>query len=600
MGLTTSCLNNDFMERYPLDKPTSTSVFVSYDNFKTYAWGLYETFPKLGYGETETDNISYNSKQESGESTWIRNLYVVPTRAGGTSWSQYSFIRRVNLLLDNIDQAQMTEAEKNHWRSVGYFFRAYRYFTLLSAYGGVPWIDHVLADNESDIIYGKRESRDFIAQKIMEELKFAEANIKKEGDGNNTINQDVVQALLSRFSLFEGTWRKYHKLSNSELYLNECKRVSAELIKKHSTLHYSYDDLFNSIDLKGMNGILLYKPYNNDAEVVHSTSINGTTARSYYNVTKDMINSYVCSDGLPCSKSPLYKGDKNIYDEFENRDSRLLLHVTPPYRVDRSASSNAWDNKWTYTNNPRDRYYIDLLASLPKSKERQKILPFRQGFTGGILGTVPHFAFFNESQPWYPSQFGYNSWKYYNCYLDLGSQRNEETDFPIFRIEETMLNYAEAMVELGEFTQEIANQTINLIRARAGVGPLNVNQVNAEYDALRDKGDSRYADDYEVSPLLWEVRRERRVELFAEGYRFDDLRRWKKCHYALKKKLGQWVRKQDFPKNVKLKIHGGGTEGYLEFHPEQTHLWPEHYYLYPLPLDQLVLNTNLEQNPGWE
>lgn len=68
------CMNNDFLERYPLGSPTAETVFKSYDNFKTYAWGLYETFPALGYGETNTDNISYNSTRGSGETDWIREL----------------------------------------------------------------------------------------------------------------------------------------------------------------------------------------------------------------------------------------------------------------------------------------------------------------------------------------------------------------------------------------------------------------------------------------------------------------------------------------------------------------------------------------------
>ena len=61
MFLLSGCLNNDFMERYPLGNPTAETAFVSYDNFKAYAWGLYETFPALGYGsENATDDISYN------------------------------------------------------------------------------------------------------------------------------------------------------------------------------------------------------------------------------------------------------------------------------------------------------------------------------------------------------------------------------------------------------------------------------------------------------------------------------------------------------------------------------------------------------------
>ena len=47
-----------------------------------------------------------------------------------------------------------------------------------------------------------------------------------------------------------------------------------------------------------------------------------------------------------------------------------------------------------------------------------------------------------------------------------------------------------------------------------------------------DLGNSEVVGDYEVSPILWEVRRERRIELVYEGIRFDDIRRWGKLHYC--------------------------------------------------------------------
>lgn len=599
IALFSSCLNNDFMERYPLGNPTTETVFKNYDNFQTYAWGLYETFPSLNYGEATSDDISYNSVRESGESAWIRGIVQPPTSQSNTAWNYYSFIRRVNLMLDNIDQSVMSASEKEHWRSVGYFFRSYRYFSLLSSYGGVPWVDHVLKDNENDIIQGARESRDVIANHIYEDLKYAEEHIKVNGDGKNTINKVVVQTFLSRFCLFEGTWRKYHGLSDADKYLKECKRVSDEVLKVFPNIHSNYDELFNSLDLNGVAGIILYKPYLNAEGVVHAVSITGTTSLSYHNVTRDMVDSYLCSDGKPRWTSSLFLGDRDVYNEFKNRDHRLWLHVTPPYKVDRSASVNAWDNKWKYTDNPKDRCFMDSLKLFIKS-ERHKTLPFRQGHVGGILGEVPHFDFFTNGQPWYISAFGYNNWKYYNTILDEGSVRNEETDMPIFRVEEVMLNYAEAMAELNEFTQEVADRTINKLRSRANVAKMVVALVDDSFDPKRDLGNPDYPNDYAVSPLLWEIRRERRVELFSEGFRLDDLRRWKKCHYMMKKKLGQFVRKSDFPPSTKVTIDGGDSEGYLEFHPKPTVKWPDYYYLYAIPLNQIVLNSSLTQNPGWD
>lgn len=601
--ILSSCLNNDFMERVPLGNPTAETVFETYDNFKSYAWGLYETFPSLAYGDKDTDDISFNQTRESSESTWIRGLVNVPDKKDDTAWAQYSFIRRVNLMLDHIDSSKMSEAEKVHWRSVGYFFRSYRYFTLLQAYGGVPWIDHVLSDNETELINSTRSSREEIAKHMLEDLQYAEKNIGTD-DGRNTVNISVIQAFMSRFCLFEGTWRKYHGLNDADTYLKECKRASAEVLKVYPNVTPNYDDIFCSNSLDGMEGIILYKPYSNAAGVVHAVSISGTTGTSFFNPTRDLVDSYLCFDGKTRWTSPHFINEQDMYDEFSNRDHRLWLQITPPYKVDRSASTTAWDNKWKYTDNPKDKSFVDSLQirlglGLTTSKERQKTLPFRQGFSGGILGEAPHYDFFLQDQPWYKSAFGYNNWKFFNTYLEMGSARNEETDMPIFRTEEVMLNYAEAMCELGEFTQDIADQTINKLRPRANVAPMKVGEIDVSFDPKRDLGNPNYPGDYEVSPLLWEVRRERRIELFAENFRFDDLRRWKKCQYMLKKKLGQYVRKSDFPAGTKVTIDKGASEGYLEFHPEQTHLWPDYYYLYPIPRNEITLNSKIEQNPGW-
>ena len=155
-------------------------------------------------------------------------------------------------MLDNIDQSFMTEAEKKHWRSVGLFFRSYHYLELLARFGDVPWLEHVVKESDENIIYGTRTSRDTVAANILRDLKFAEGNIKVQGEGasSNTINQKVVQALLSRFTLFEGTWRKYHGLGNSLTYLSECARVSKDLVTSSPAIGDNYQQLWSTEDLK--------------------------------------------------------------------------------------------------------------------------------------------------------------------------------------------------------------------------------------------------------------------------------------------------------------------------------------------------------------
>lgn len=579
-----SCLNNDFMEVYPKDQQTESTAFSTYDNFKTYSWGLYNVFFGYSFGTAQTDSIfrgDYEAdnmiKHLAGqESQWAYQRAKVPAKA--TEWD-YIYIRRCNLMLDNIDQSSMGQAQKDHWRSVGYFFRSYKYFQMLSLFGGIPWVEHVLQDNSPEL-YGPRASRDEVAGHILQNLKFAETHINPAGDGKNTINRSVVQALISRFGLFEGTWRKHHGLSGAEVYLKECVRASKEVMKAYPMLHPNYEELFNSESLNGVPGIILYKEYAT-SQLCHGMTRLVRTAESQIEATKDAVDSYLCSDGRPISTSPMYeyKGDQDIYAQFRHRDYRLYHTVCPPYRI---KSSGPQATTWDYTEKPVEREYIDLMASI--SQETYHRLP-TSNFKGFITMGQPHFKNDNWGQGWNASQMGFWVWKYYNTHTNASNANGVcTTDAPLFRLGEVLLNYAEAAFELGEFTQDVADATINKLRQRAHVADMKVADIDAGFDTKRDP---------EVEPVLWEIYRERRVELMGEGFRLDDLRRWKKGHYVNKQPLGVFL---GAPTDKIKKVN---ADGYVYFF-DAPQGWLNHYYLFPIPLNQLALNPQLEQNPGWE
>lgn len=132
---------------------------------------------------------------------------------------------------------------------------------LIANYGEVPWVDKSLTEVDEDILYGPKTSRNELSQFVLNDLLEAENIINPEGSGPNTINTDVVRALISRFGLYEGTWRKYHGLGDETRYLQASVDASAQLIADHPNLHSSYDEVFNSETLNGVEGILLYKAY---------------------------------------------------------------------------------------------------------------------------------------------------------------------------------------------------------------------------------------------------------------------------------------------------------------------------------------------------
>jgi len=592
----------DFLSKSPQVQLTAATAFVNYTNFQTYAWGLYDYFDGYGNGgdlypadmaqnEFYADDIS--NTIAGGQSPYAFQTKIQPASAslgGGTSLSvaswDFSYIRKVDVMLDNIDQSSMLQSDKDHWRSVGYFFRALRYYDLIAAFGDVPWVEHALTDTSKSILFGARTPRVTVATNILNNLEFAESHIKPAGDGVNTINVNCVRALLSRFCLFEGTWEKYHSVANANpnLYLQACATYSAKLMATFPTIMSNYDDVFNSPDLTGKPGIILFKQYANNLTGHESGArYDGSTSEAA-DVTKDAVDSYLCTDGLPIGSSTVYAGDTSMYTQFRNRDHRLYYTVVPPYKVIVGSPVYTWSN----TSNPGDAEYINLMNTLSPSKN--KVLPMQQWSatmtTGTMLSMSPHFLKFNAGQPQGVGQLGFFFWKFYNK-IPLDAQLYSTNSCPIFRIEETMLNYAEAEFELGSFTQAIADQTINMLRPRAGLPNMIVANITASFDPNRDPS---------VDPVLWEIRRERRVELMGDGFRFNDLKRWAKGTYLNKQQLGVYVHNSDF--GNKLSIYGGGASGYVQFFGAPAG-WLDKYYLEPVPAQELQLNPNLKQTPGW-
>lgn len=486
--LMSSCLNDSFLEVYPKGQQTEATVFTTYDNFKTYAWGLYNVFFGYTYDTGQTDEIfrgDFESdnmiKGLSGyEGQWAYQKAKATDEA--KEWD-YDYIRRVNLMLDNIDGSQMNDTEKEHWRSVGYFFRSYKYFQMLSRFGDIPWVENALKEGSPEL-YGKRDSRDLVASNILSNLKYAETHIGAD-DGKNTIGISVVQALISRFALFEGTWRKYHGLSDAETYLKECVRASEEVLKVYPNVHPQYDELFNSESLDGVTGIILYKAYET-GQLMHGLTRMVRTGESYIEATKDAVDSYLCTDGRPVSTTTSrYGGDKEIYGQFRDRDYRLYLTICPPYMVKKENGPSTAD--WKYTDDAQDREFIDLLATI--SGETYHRLP-SSNFKGFTVQGQPHFKNQNWGQGWNASQMGFWVWKYYNTHtVATNANGVNTTDAPLFRVGEVMVNYAEAMCELGKFDQTAADKSINKLRARGHVAKMTVEDITDDFINRRHIGE---------------------------------------------------------------------------------------------------------------
>lgn len=600
-----SC-NDAYLEKLPVETLTEATAFSSYSNFQTYAWSLYGVFDNANILRrvASTGDAGFNQGDvfagyltQKGTSQYNPFAFqTIANASSGNGWD-FTYVRSVNIMLQNIDKANMTPAEKAHWRSVGYFFRGLYYTELIARFGDVPWVNKVLSDTD-EAIYGPRTPRKEVADSVMANLKYAEANIKAAGDGKNTINVNVVRALISRFGLFEGTWRKYHGLGDFSNYLNESVRVSELLMTSFPLVYNDFSAMFTSPDLGVIPGVILYKEYAQNV-IMSQHSHYERTSSGIAEMPKAIVDMYLCKDGKPVTGSTLYAGDKSPYTTFRNRDHRMLLTVVPPYQLSKTSSTSTWD----YPEDPAYREYLDLMGTTkvianPGEAGKNKVFPL-MNWSASIVLSFPNLTT-KSSQQFLACRGGYYFYKNYNVW-DLNSNlgSTNTADKPLFKIEEVLLNEAEAKFELGQFDQGVADKTINKLRPRARIANMVVSDITADFDPNRDPA---------VSPLLWEIRRERMTELMGEGFGFYDVRRWKVAPWFInKQQYGMWATKTQVGSgsllNLTTKLSDPTlTEGYIYLFNDPVKDgkgWLDKYYLYQVPTNAITLNPALKQNPGW-
>lgn len=551
--LATGC--NKYIDKQPLDQLTDNNFWASQTNVQAFSWGFYNDVV-IGYSSGWGLGKFYFSDFNDDQNDETFQQFDPSAPATDGNWT-FGDIRKANLLLERINQVPgMSQAAKNQWAGVAKFFRAWCYFRLVKRFGDVPWYGVVPNFTQDSLIYKPRTPRDVVMDSVLSDLNFAIANLYTAAQANsdpsvgrNTVNQDVALALKSRVCLYEGTYAEYDESNNTRAaqFLEQCKDASAQLIHSgHYTPAADFRSTYNSEDLSGNSGIILYKSYVQN-QLMHDLVGYTCSTTPMNGLTKSAVNSFVCTDGLPIDLSPEYKGDTSITDVRADRDGRLLETV---------------DSFLCYGDNR-------------------------------VFGM-------SSSTGYRPSKFLPNGVVKPG---DYPNAPDNTTDAPIFWIAETMENYAEACAELdklGQYTMTQADldMSINKLRARAGVAPLQI--YGHQGTAVNGVPFADPQKDADVTSLIWEIRRDRRDELMMDGFRFDDLVRWHKLDYMDTQK------NPDAFLGAYIKNNSGGlatdANGYLQVYSSalQRTVQPRDY-LYPIPTGQMSLypNGELKQNPGW-
>jgi hypothetical protein len=573
--------NDKFLERYPLDRITNQTFWNTENDLRVYNNRIYDL-------ARNDDNVPilhghYNGFESHWGSVWFqdefadnmapihpRHTYYQQIRSGkhvvptdpGPQWFGYKgwdFVRTINIGLANYNRANVAQALKDRYIGEARLFRGWFYAEKVQKFGDVPWVDKEL-NIDSPELMAARTPRAQAMDNVLEDLNFASTKLPDSwGDGNapGRLNRWCALLVKSRVCLFEGTWRKYHGIAGSEKWLEEAAASAKELMDRGPYRIFTtgnpesdYNSFHRVLNLSGNPEVMYWRRYQLGVFTNH--------VQSYFEyaggATKSMVEDYLCTDGLPITLSPLYKGDDKIEDVFENRDPRLRQTVLHPADA------------------ARYKYHLGDGRAYPRVT----------GMPGGYVSTT-----------------GYHIIKHYNADDMIGKAFDTaESPAIILRFAEALLNYAEAQAELGKLTQADLDLSINRLRDRVKMPRLNLASVPV---------DPRYTADG-VSPIIAEIRRERRVELFMEGFRYADVRRWKQGKKLAVPTMGmRWdaAAVARYPgATVKTIVDPVSKKTYIDVYAGTDWANPvfdeSKHYLWPIPLNTLAQNPAIKQNPGWQ
>lgn len=574
---------SDFLDREPITKPEAGNFLTGAIQVENYINGLYMTLPsfsKFGLGvrseEKNSDNIiaeKYDARLHGQNNQF----------SGASDWQTgYQNLRKVNYFFHNY---KVPEAQENEdvlsLKGEAYFLRAYWHFDLLKKFGSIPVMDAFWDENAT--IAGLQipaKTRNEVARFILSDLVEAKNLLHSRGKYSGIrINKEAAMVLAMNVALYEGTWEKYHSSDDFASSTNESNYFLGEVINWGNELFGcgidlyktgqnpgdAFAALFNSKDLSGMGEVLLWRKYSSDEGVFHD--VNGNLKAGVVDsegaagITQSLVDNYLNADGTFID--PTNEKFKDFKETFEGRDPRLIQTVMNEGAKFASAITATPMHLEEYTDEKKNTISPPKLAG--------------DGNTRSLTG--------------------------YHIRLGIDTtfvSGNGETALPIIRYAEGLLAYAEAAAELEMWSDDIANKTLKALRERAGV----------KY--LAPAKDANFTDfGYTLTPVLQEIRRERRSELALQGFRLDDLMRWKADKLIVGKRgKGAYVGDEsilfksyspDNQKRIRERLTlddnkwadpmaGTLPSGY-QFHADRD-------YLLPIPPSELELEQKLKQNPN--
>ncbi|HEY4107398.1 RagB/SusD family nutrient uptake outer membrane protein [Puia sp.] len=592
------------LNQVPQATATNSAVFGSVQGLQLYANSFYDGLPTAATtvrGDDQYGDADYGARNAAP--IYLQDGAFGSRQATGWTWTT---LRNLNYFIANAaPNPGVPEATRLSYIGLARFFRAYFYFSMVQQFGNVPWVGKPLGVSDS-ALYSARTDRTTVMDSVLADINYAIANINVTTDPTSSmVTKWVAYGLKSRMCLYEGTWRRYQSDSletaamrgEAQSWLqNAASAAKAVMDSSGFTLNtaggntLAYRNLFIStspVSSEVMLSTVMSQSLAvlNDANWYYTSATYGTR----YSFTRRFINTYLNADGTPFTDITRYD-TLPFVKETKNRDGRLSQTI--------------------------------------------RMGSYTRISSGKTVAAPPVFSY---------TYTGYMpiKWSMDDTYYDANTTNINSVC--LMRYAEMLLNYAEATEELKNYggpglSGAEWTKTIGALRSRAGITgnlglPTTVDPYIQQYYTPTDQTSPAVAKI--ADPVLLEIRRERGIELVLEGFRFNDLCRWRLGDLLQQSWNGMYVPALNVPMdlngdgvldvcfyqgtqpanisgvtfiNVSPTLNGtvnpmqlsNGTYGEIHWLDNVPRQWHNYKYLYPIPNSELLLNPNLGQNPVWQ
>ena len=631
----TSC--DDFLDRAPLSNITPSDYLNTEADLATYTISKYNfpTHGGWGVGTFANDNHTDNQMTSSYATRWVPGEWKVPTAGGDYEFGR---IRDLNYFIEQVvpkwkaNKLSGVAGNIEHYIGESYFLRAYEYFNKVQALGDFPIIKTTLKDELGELVGASvRQPRNMVSRFILSDLDSAITLLKSASpNAQNRLNKNAAYLFKSRVALYEATWLMYHrntalvpgsanwpgKKSHPNFTLNidteidffltqameAAEKVADAVPLVNNTKDNGYNssanpyfNMFNDMDMNKYGEVLLWRSYSAALNVSHNVNHYMNTNGGNTGYTRGLVESFTMSNGLPIyAAGSGYHGDDSISTVKADRDNRLQIFMKGPRELRFTDRNNT-------TGGPMLEGYPDIVG-LAETRyvtgyALKKGMSYLSGQAEGSAGT---------------------------------------TGSIVFRAVEAYLNYIEASYLKNKSLNAKALDYWQRIRTRAGVNSdvqITINNTNMQEEAKRDFA-AYSAGNILTDKTLFNIRRERRLELMSEGFRFADLKRWRaldqlKTNPVILEGIKVWGPMQKWFTNkgvsVLIEPNTPGKTANVSAKSESSYLrpyrinlnannlvlngyrWTEAHYLSPIAFNHFTItssdatpaNSSLYQNPGW-